>query len=155
MALGEPSTENLPRQTHQRGWANAQKHISLLPLARPTCAGLPTMDRTTCSAMTSEQAIELIGSAVDYSKQRSKLLASRERGHLGGDGGERRDGCGSLLLHLAGARTQDPGERRNEPQPDRRRGALRAAGAVRYGVLEVTTRRCFPFLSDRPDPLAR
>lgn len=79
MALGEPSTENLPRQTHQRGWANAQKHISLLPLARSTCAGLSTMIRTTCSAMTSEQAIELIGSAVDYSKQRSKLLASRER----------------------------------------------------------------------------
>jgi len=31
------------------------------------------------SAMTSEQAIALIGSAVDYSQQRSKLLASRER----------------------------------------------------------------------------
>ena len=29
--------------------------------------------------MTSEQAIELIGSAVDYSQQRSKLLASTER----------------------------------------------------------------------------
>ena len=30
-------------------------------------------------AMTSEQAIELIGSAVDYSQQRSKLLVSKER----------------------------------------------------------------------------
>ena len=29
--------------------------------------------------MTSEQAIELIGSAVDYSQQRSKLLVSKER----------------------------------------------------------------------------
>ena len=29
--------------------------------------------------MTSEQAIELIGSAVDYSQQRSKLLISKER----------------------------------------------------------------------------
>jgi len=31
------------------------------------------------STMTSEQAIALIGSAVDYSQQRSKLLASKER----------------------------------------------------------------------------